>query len=335
MELLTQEIGSIRKPSWLLKTLRDPNSSNEIKEQTRDDLAYINIRGFEDAGLDIVYDGEARRAEMYEFPISRIKGFEFCGKIRSWDNKYFRKARCINKIEYTGQYHSQEMKHVQKIVKADYKVPITGPYTLADWSYNEKYDSREEFIFTIAKSVIRPLIKDMIKEGAKNIQIDEPAATTHPSEMKLFTDAINYAVEGLNANFNIHICYSGNNYRELFPECLDLKINQFTLEFANMDTLSLGLNDSSRKGYAPLKYFKEFGDKRQIGLGVIDVHNDEIEDPKLVRDRIIYSNKILKGENEIIVNPDCGLRTRTRETSFAKLRNMVQGTKLATQILNK
>ena len=46
MELLTQEIGSIRKPSWLLKTLRDPNSSNEIKEQTRDDLAYINIRGF-------------------------------------------------------------------------------------------------------------------------------------------------------------------------------------------------------------------------------------------------------------------------------------------------
>ena len=78
---LTQEIGSIRKPNWALKALRDKNSTSEDNLITRNDLALLNIYLFEKYGLDIIYDGETRRIEMYEHPIRNVKGFTFTGKI--------------------------------------------------------------------------------------------------------------------------------------------------------------------------------------------------------------------------------------------------------------
>ncbi len=332
-QLARQEIGSIRKPEWLLRTLRDPKLPQEVKERARDDLAYLNIKLFEDAGLDIVYDGEARRVEMYEYPIRRIRGFEFCGRVRSWDNKYFLKARCTGKVEYVKPYHLEEMLFVKQHARAEFKVPVTGPYTLADWSFNEHYPTRDLFIYDLAKNVIRPLLRDLASAGAQRIQIDEPAATTHPREMRLFVEALNEALAGVEAKVNLHICYSGNEYLALFPECLELNVNQFTLEFANRDTLSLGLDREHRKGYSPLNLFKEYGDKRAIGLGVVDVHSDEIESPELVRDRILFAQEALEGENMLYVNPDCGLRTRSRKVAFNKLRNMVEGAKLASEAL--
>ena len=78
-----------------------------------------------------------------------------------------------------------------------------------------------------------------------------------------------------------------------------------------------------------MKTFKEYGEKKEIGLGVLDVHVDDIEPPELVRDRILYAAKMADDPNLIHVNPDCGLRTRTREISFSKLKSMVTGTKMA------
>ncbi len=331
-KFITQEIGSLKKPKWLINAIRSNELDAIEKERSRDDLAYLNLRILEDLGLDIVYDGEARRVEMYEYPIRYIEGFEFAGLIRSWDNKYYKKARCVSAVKYKTNYHIDEFKFLQRIAKKDLKIPITGPYTLADWSYNEYYNSKEEFIIALAKDVIRPLIIDLVKNGAKIIQIDEPAATTHPGEMDIFVEAINECTRGIKAKSVMHICYSGNEYRVLLPYMNKLNINQYALEFANRDTMKLGTDNNARKGYSLLLDLKEYGFDKEIGLGVLDVHIDDIESPELVRDRLLYAAKFIDPER-IYVNPDCGLRTRSREIAFEKLKNMVKGAELARKAL--
>ncbi len=113
----------------------------------------------------------------------------------------------------------------------------------------------------------------------------------------------------------------------------EIKAQQYTLEFANRDTWNLGSSDKARKGFQVLKLFKEYGFKGEIGIGVTDVHVDDVESPELVRDRILYASKALGDPTKIYVNPDCGLRTRTRTVAFNKIRSLVQGAELARQKL--
>jgi len=327
----TQEIGSLKKPVWLLRTVKDPNVSKKAKAKARNDAALLNIKTLEELGLDIVYDGEVRRVEMYEEPVRYIKGFDFAGRVRSWDNKYYRKARVKGPVAYKRNFHEDEFKFIKKNTKKDIKVPVTGAYTLADWSYDEHYKSKQDLVISLAKKVIRPLLKDLVKLGAKIIQIDEPAATSHPSEMDIFRDSINESVRGINAKIVVHACFSGNDYEALAPKMPEIKAQQYTLEFANRDSWNAGVNDKQRKGFHVLKLFRDYGYKGEIGIGVTDVHVDKIEPPELVRDRILYAAKALGDPSKIFVNPDCGLRTRSRAVSFEKIKSLVQGAELARQ----
>ena len=327
----TQEIGSLRKPSSLLSLVKKPGISDEEKAKTRNDAALLNIRTLEETGLDIIYDGEVRRVEMYEEPVRYIDGFDFAGRIRSWDKKYYNKARVTGPVKFKGNFHEYEFKFVRKNSKKEIKVPVTGAYTLADWSYNEHYKSKEELIIALARKVLRPLIKDLVKLGAKIVQIDEPAATSHPSEMDVFKESINESVKGINTKIVVHACFSGNDYKVLAPQMPEIKAQQYTLEFANRDTWNLGTSEKTRKGFQVLKLFKEYGYKGEIGIGVIDVHVDEIESPQLVRDRILFAAKALGDPSKIYVNPDCGLRTRSRKVAFNKIKSLVQGAELARQ----
>lgn len=329
----TQEIGSLKKPSWLLNVVKNPDISKEDKAKARNDAALLNIKTLQDLGLDIIYDGEVRRVEMYEEPVRYIEGFEFAGRVRSWDNKYYNKARVTSEIDYTQNFHSDEFKFIKENAKHEIKVPVTGAYTLADWSYNEHYKSKEDLVIALAKKVVRPLVQDLAKLGAKIIQIDEPAATTHPAEMEIFRDSVNESVKGINAKIVVHACFSGNDYESLAPEMPEIKAQQYTLEFANRDSWNLGVNDKERKGYHVIKLFKEYGFKGEIGIGVTDVHVDKIETPKLVRDRILYAAKAIGDPAKIYVNPDCGLRTRSRTIAFEKIRAMVKGAELARQVI--
>lgn len=330
----TQEIGSLKKPIWLLDLVKKPGISKQIKDRTRNDAALLNIRTLEHLGLDIVYDGEVRRVEMYEEPVRYIKGFDFAGRIRSWDNKYYNKARVTGPVSYKKNFHEDEFKYTKEHSKLELKVPVTGAYTLADWSYNEYYKSKDDLILSLAKKVLRPLIKDLVKLGAKIIQIDEPAATSHPAEMNVFKESINESIKGINAKFVVHACFSGNDYKSLAPQMPEIKVQQFTLEFANRDSWSLGLNNKARKGFEVLKLFRDYGYKGEIGIGVTDVHVDKIEPPELVRDRILYAAKALGDPSKIYVNPDCGLRTRSRTIAFEKIKSEVKGAELARQKLS-
>src|SRR5262249_27752725 len=141
-----------------------------------------------------------------------------------------------------------EFDFVRKHATAEPKLPITGPYTLADWSYNEYYlgrqkgwkgpaarrDAQREFVVEIARRAIRPTLAALIEPGCRVIQTDQPAAGTHPAEAALVAEGFNAATEGLDAEFAMHICFS--DYRSLFPALLEAKrCGQWLLEFANRD----------------------------------------------------------------------------------------------------
>ncbi len=378
----TQEIGSLAKPTWRVKGYRgEPLSESEIfealswgkrlgikdidelvkilrnRERTlRDRRAILEwsakfaIRFFENAGLDMLFDGEQWRSEMYEHVIRNIEGFKFLGYVKSFDYRYFNKAACISKPKFTKSFYVEEFIFTRKNTDREVKVPFTGPYTLVDWTFNEYYEkklsgkikdfkrrkleARKEFLFDLVKEVIRSEINKLIDAGAKWIQIDEPAATTNPAaeEMELFVEAFNETVRGLNCTFSLHNCYS--NYEILAKYAPELRnCSQLALEFANRDNRQTGIGEV-RIGYKELKLFEDYGFKGKYGLGVIDVHTDFVESPELVRDRILSATKIIKDPSRIFVSTDCGLRTRTWDVSFAKLKNMVLGAELARKVLS-
>ncbi|MBS7647099.1 MAG: hypothetical protein QXD34_04200 [Candidatus Bathyarchaeia archaeon] len=378
----TQEIGSLAKPVWRIKAYRgEVLSKDEImeavewgrrlsienteelinlltrRERTAEDKkallqwsAKYAIRLFEATGLDIVFDGEQWRSEMYEHVIRNVEGFKFLGYVKSFDYRYFNKAACIDKPKYLKPIYVDEFLFTKENTKKVVKVPFTGPYTIVDWTFNEYYEqktwkrtkdlkkrkteAKREFIFDLIREILRPEIKRLIEAGASWIQIDEPAVTTNPSdeEMQLFIEAFNETVKGFNCTFSLHNCYS--NYKVLAKYACQLQnCRQLALEFANRDSLQLGTTEEVRVGYRELKIFEDYGYNGNYGLGVIDVHTDLIEPPELVRDRILYALKIVGDPSRIYVSTDCGLRTRTWEVSFRKLRNMVIGAEIARKML--
>ncbi|MEM3536764.1 MAG: hypothetical protein QXF44_03195 [Candidatus Bathyarchaeia archaeon] len=377
---LTQEVGSLAKPRWrvkgysgeplseeeiaeamewgrkleienfdlLIKLLRE-NCSPDKRKALLEWSAIYALKFFEKAGLDIVFDGEQWRSEMYEHVLKNAEGFKFLGYVKSFDYRYFNKAACISKPKYAKPFYLEEFLFVKENTTRRVKVPFTGPYTLVDWTFNEyyekksqseirsfkqrKFEAKKEFLFDLIKEVVRQEIKRLVDSGANWIQIDEPAATTNPTEeeMELFVEAFNATVKGFNCTFSLHNCYS--NYEVLARYACELRnCSQLNLEFANRDSRQSGVGDV-RTGYKDLKLFKEHGYDRNYGLGVVDVHTDFVEPPELVRDRILHAAKIIGDHSRINVSPDCGLRTRTWDVSFRKLRNMVLGAEMARKVL--
>jgi 5-methyltetrahydropteroyltriglutamate--homocysteine methyltransferase len=345
----TQEIGSLQKPS--LEALREWDDRLHFLSKLErlpdevlrhPDVATLqNLRAafaiafLETAGLDRVYDGEARRIEMYEYAVRQMTGFDFQGHVRSWDSKYYRKGTATQRIDLIAPYHLEEFEFVRAHTDRQVKLPVTGPYTIADWSYDEYYLARQtgwkgrtqrraaqrEFVLDLATRVLRPTLARLVEHGCRVIQIDEPAAGTHPDQADLVVEGFNEATRGLDAEFSMHICYS--RYQDLLPALLEAKAcRQWAWEFANRD-------DPTHDGYEVLKLLREYGDHRSVGLGVLDVHRDTLETPEVVAERIGRAARYLGDPARIWVNPDCGLRTRSLEVAYAKLRAMVAGAQQA------
>jgi 5-methyltetrahydropteroyltriglutamate--homocysteine methyltransferase len=381
VRFVTREIGSLAKPGWRVKSIADrPVEENDIEEaqkwgerlgvenveglaeilkkgtdftsdekaKIQDYAALYGIRLLESAGLDVVYDGEQRRSEMYDHAVRHAKGFETRGTVRAFDNKYYTKAAVIQKPVVETAYDLEEYEFVRSHTSRQVKVPFTGAYTIVDWSYDEYYardgallgaparkraEARQRFGVDAARDVVRPNVMGLVEAGADWVQIDEPAATTRPEEVPLVVETFNATREGINARASMHICFS--DYTSLFPHIEELEdCYELQLEFSNRDSHALGTRPEDRPGYDVLSMFRKSAWDGKVGLGVIDIHSNFIEPPELVRDRILHAAGML-GPERIEVNTDCGLRTRTWEVSYEKLKNMVEGTRLAEVAINR
>jgi 5-methyltetrahydropteroyltriglutamate--homocysteine methyltransferase len=334
----------------LLALLREAPLPRERRAEVARWSSVYGVRFLEAAGLDAVYDGEQQRSEMYNWAVTHATGFDARGSVRSFDNKYYTKAAVTGPVTLAEPYHDAEFLLLREMARAELKVPVTGAYTIGAWSFDEyhhceddlrlpaairrehRQQGRRSLVLELATRLIRPNLESLINLGARWLQVDEPGASTEPDELDLFVESFNASVDGLNAVFSTHLCFS--DYELFFPAIEAMSgCQQYCVGFANDDARDLGVSESARPGYQIIKRFRDLPYRPALGVGVLDIHTDFIEPPELVRDRILYAVEVFGDPARIHVTPDCGLRTRTWEVAFGKLRNMVEGTRLAESAL--
>ena len=319
--------------------------------------ALLNIQLQQQAGLDVVYDGEARRIEMYEHIARQIDGFEALQEpLRSRGPDSWRAFKCKTEPQRKGRLEElpivREFQFVVAHATALVKIPIDDPYMIANMTINEhykkslqqayennprglRYEAKRALTLALARNVIRPQVEAAIQQGAQWIQLDIPSATIDLEHIPIMVEGINAVVAGLDdVKGSLHVCYpkrktlaSKQGYDLLFPHILSLdrKIDHISLELANAN-----LYEQDLAAFARYQAERRF----EIGLGVVDITLERlqqglIETPELVRDRILTAAKVLGDPTLVYVAPDCGLRQVSLERAVQLYKIMVQGAELA------
>ena len=306
--LWTTSVGSMPKPDYILKA----RSQYARKEIDRDALRELEKKAtrewieFQDSiGTDLVVDGEQYRGDMVAYFAEELPGLEIGGLVRSYGNRFYRKPIAMGPIGREKPITVEWWEYAQSLTDKPVKGMLTGPYTICDWSFNEYYDSRRDFVLDLAK-VIRDEALDLERAGARFIQIDEPAASTRMDELDLVIEAMQIVTEPLEAHTITHICYG--DFHHAYPKMLEIPVDQIDLEFANSE-------------YGLLEEFSDNAFTKYIGLGISDVHTHEIEPVDEMIQGIRQTMKHIPPER-IFVDPDCGLKTRTVDEAKEKLSNI-------------
>ena len=311
--LPTTVVGSYPKPKWLNRTIREYQEgklSDNIMEEAYKDAIKLVVKEHEIAGVDIIWDGEMRREEMTSYFAEHIEGFTIYGEVRVWGNNYYKKPAIVDELRYKDELAVGDLKYLKSITDRRIKVPITGPYTIVDWSFNEYYKNKEEAVYALAE-VMNIELKNLVKAGADYIQLDEPAIPTHDDELEVAKNATEIVTKGVNAYIGMHICYG--DYRKIYPEILEFKVDQFDFELTN-------------KKFVDIEIFKEHDFTKDLGFGCIDVHTGRVETREEVKGNIKKAFEIVE-PSKVYVDPDCGLKLLPKRIAFEKLKVMVEATR--------
>ncbi|GAB6861481.1 methionine synthase [Haloplanus litoreus] len=315
--LLTSIVGSYPKPKWLNRVsdlADDPDSkfTDDHLHEAHDDACRVIVDEHERAGLDTVSDGEMRRNEMVEFFADRIDGYEFNGPVKVWGHNYFDKPSVVDDVEYEESWLVDEFEFTQSAASKPVKVPITGPYTLAAWSFNEAYETDADLSYALA-DLVNEEIEALVDAGARYIQIDEPALATTPDDHAIVGECLERIVAGVpdEVRIGLHVCYG--DYSRIYPELLEYPIDEFDVELCN-------------GGYEQIDVFTDPEFTTDLALGVVDVHTTEVETVEEIKENILQGFKVVPPER-LTVSPDCGVKLLPREVAYRKIENMVTATR--------
>ncbi|HVB34599.1 MAG TPA: methionine synthase [Patescibacteria group bacterium] len=284
-------------------------SAQQLAEIERAATAFW-IQKQEELGIDILVDGEQYRGDMVAYFAERLPGFTQGGLVRSYGNRYYHKPIVTGKVKWTGPITVDFWRYAQSLTKKPVKGMLTGPYTIMDWSFNEHYADRKATCMALA-GVIRSEVEALIAAGCKIVQVDEPALSVRPEELPVAIEAMHRVTDGLDAYFITHACYGA--FELIYPAMLDLPVDNFDLEMSN-------------SGLDLLDLFRRNRFTKDISFGVVDVHTHVLEDLPTVRRRVEQALTILPKE-QIWIDPDCGLKTRTVGEAIDKLRVCVEAAK--------
>lgn len=330
--LPTSVIGSYAWPAWLhtaLDAARRGEYGPQDMREAQDDAVDMALRDQEDSDVDIVTDGEMRRvgfftAEFYghmtglhELPPQRKVGIVGHDQRESYE--VLEPVTAPNGLGLV-----EEWNYVRTRTQRSIKVPCPGPYTLAGrLKPGSVYKNRLDVSYALAQ-IINTELKALVSAGVDFIQIDEPSYAVHATGLTLdeFVKLFNATVEGVNAKIGIHLCFGNfvgrpvakRKYRPIFPRVLDMNASQFALEFANRELAEIDL-------------WKQFPTDKELAAGLVDVKNYYVEKPEDVAERIREVLKYVAPE-KLTITPDCGFSQTARWAARAKLRAMVEGTKI-------
>ncbi|HZS33491.1 MAG TPA: methionine synthase [Methylomirabilota bacterium] len=321
--LATAVVGSYSLPGWLERAKNDyllRRLSRHDLDEMHDAAVKAAIKDQEVAGVDVVSDGELRRDNMIDHFTTRLPGVQvdLASKKFFYD---FYDSVVRGRLPTGSLGLVEELRFLRRFTDRRAKISITGPLSLVKRIRNEHYPTEEAFALDLAR-VMNLELRELVRAGATDIQIDEPYYSGFPEDLPWGVRAVNALVDGVGARLSLHVCYGNRygkpawegSYRYLFPAILDARVHQLTLEFA-------------RRGEDDVRLFKEFEPPFALGLGVVDVKSHEVETPAVVAERIRAALALVPAAR-LAVNPDCGLVHLPRDVAFGKLCAMVEGTRL-------
>lgn len=313
--LPTTAVGSYPKPAYLLegrrKRLRDQISTEELTQlERRATREWIAIQ--DELGMDLLVDGEQYRGDMVAYFADEMEGFAIAGLVRSYGNRYYPKPAVVGPVGRKRPVTVDWFTYAQSLTQRPVKGMLTGPYTIAEWSFNEYYPTRRALVLELARAIHDEVI-DLERAGARYIQIDEPAIHTRPEEdFDLAVEAMEIVTRGVSAYTITHICYG--DVPKIYPAMLALAVNQLDLALKNEE-------------FALLETFRTAPFTKDIGLGVVDAHSHRVETVEEVADGIRRALRVVPPA-QVYISPDCGLKTRTADETIGKLRAMVEAARL-------
>jgi len=316
--LLTTVVGSYPKPKWLDRTRElyasdrtadDPRLSVDEAtwQEATNDAARLILAEHERAGIDAVADGEMRRNEMIEYFMHRIEGAEFPGRVKVWGHNYYDKPAVTDEIAYDEEWLVSEFEFSRSVTDHPVKVPITGPYTLARFSFDEVYDDTEELAYELA-DLVRQEVENLVDAGANYVQIDEPALAQVPGDHAIVGESLEIITENVpeDVRVGLHVCYG--DYSRIYPEVLSFPIDEFDLELANGE-------------FGQLDVFKQPEFTKDFAMGVVDAHTADVESVAEIKENIRKGLEVVPPER-LTVSPDCGVKLLPREVAYGKMENM-------------
>lgn len=310
--LLTTSVGSLPKPAYLMKA-RNAFAAGRLDRAELDKLTlqatedYIRMQ--ERLGVDILVHGEMERGDMVAyFGELLTESMKVGGLVRSYGNRYYHKPIISGELHWQGPMTVDIWRFAQGLTDKPVKGMLTGPYTIVEWSFDEYYPSRADAVRAMA-AVVRREAEELVKAGARYVQVDEPAASTRPEEMDLVIEALGMVTNGLGAKTITHICYG--DFASVIDHIARLPVDQLDLEMANSQ-------------YHLLDVIRgQDGFDKELAMGVVDSHSHAIEPLEEVKAGIRKGLELLPPER-LYLDPDCGLKTRTPEEAEAKLRVLTQ-----------
>ena len=327
--------GSLPKPAWLAA----PNQlwapwrlQGEELADAKDDATLLALKLQEDAGIDIVGDGEQARQHFVHGFLEAVEGIDFERRVEMGirNNRY--KAMCptvVGDLRLRARVHAREARLARAHTKRKLKFTLPGPMTIVDTIADAHYGDRVKMAMAFA-ALLNEEARGLAADGVDVIQFDEPAFNVYMDEAAGWgIEALHRAIDGVRATSAVHICYGygiaaniawkatlgseWRQYEKFFPALAKSRIDQVSLECIN--------------SHVPMSVLSLL-DGKDVLIGVIDVATDTIETPEQVAAVIAQASDYVP-KHKIIPCTNCGMAPMRREVAVKKLEALAQGAALA------
>ncbi|GLE01643.1 hypothetical protein PINS_up010477 [Pythium insidiosum] len=324
--LPTTTIGSFPQTAQI-RALRRKLKQGEITqshyENQIDQQIAFNMGIQEAIGLDILVHGEPERTDMVEYFAEKLRGFAFTqnGWVQSYGSRCVRPPVIFADLERPDAMTVREFVVAQSFTSKPVKGMLTGPVTILNWSFPRKDISRKDQAFQLALC-LRDEVADLEAAKCQVIQVDEPAlregmplkAEKKDEYLQWGVDAFRLAtaVARDETSIHTHMCYCE------FHDCMH------AIDAIDADVNSI---ENARSDDETIREFKAIGYQRDLGPGTYDIHSPVVPPTEQIVAKLESFLKLLPAK-QVVVNPDCGLKTRKWPETIAALRNMVDATRL-------
>jgi 5-methyltetrahydropteroyltriglutamate--homocysteine methyltransferase len=331
----TTLVGSYPQPEWLIDRKRLAERfpprvrARELWRvpeaqlaEAQDDATIVAIKAQEDAGLDIITDGEIRRESYSNRFATALDGVDLDNPGTALDRSGHPNPvpRVVSNIRRREPVGVSDLQFLKRHTKRKVKVTVPGPFTMAQQAQIDFYGGSREHAAMDYADAVNGEIRDLFAAGADVVQIDEPYMQARPEEARAFgLKALNRALDGVSGTTVVHICFgyaaiihtrpSGYSF---LPELAECGCQQVSIETAqsNLDCSVL----EKLRG-------------KKVMLGVLDLASLEVESPEQVAARIRRALPHCEAAN-LLVAPDCGMKYLPRDVAFGKLQAMVAGAQI-------